>query len=309
MESCAPLASSEAYQAIRMRASAALDTGRSRPEASYQRPPSTAKDWCSQAVARPREVSAMAREPPSDTTAASPACVRQPYGVAPGSSKSPLVSEAKKKGSAAEVVVGDAVGSSVGRRRRRRWRAGREFRRVHVERGAARRGLRDHPQASVRGIRRRHDGGNLDELPARRRLPDVLLARDADADVLAVDELEAHLHSTHRGVGAATAAEPYARRVLGARVDRHARGLRHQGEVARPAGGDFPRRVARLNGVVDDLEGPTRGRSPTVIAVLEAAVRQQVLLLGRGLRADGAGGEGDNCERADEQRERSGTPH
>ena len=78
VESCAPLASSEAYQATRMRARATSETGRSRPAASYQRPPSTVTAWCSQAVAAPREVREADRELPSDATRASPACVRQP---------------------------------------------------------------------------------------------------------------------------------------------------------------------------------------------------------------------------------------
>ena len=78
VESCAPLASSEAYQATRMRASEAFETVWSRPLASYQRPASIANDWCSQAVARPREVSVIAREPPADATRAAPAWARQP---------------------------------------------------------------------------------------------------------------------------------------------------------------------------------------------------------------------------------------
>ena len=78
VESCGPLASSEAYQATRMRARPALGPGQSRPAAWYQRPPSTVKDWCSQATAVPFEVSDAAREPPSEVTRAFPAWARQP---------------------------------------------------------------------------------------------------------------------------------------------------------------------------------------------------------------------------------------
>ena len=73
MASCAPLASPDAYQATRMRASEALETVRSRPLASYQRSASTANDWCSQAVERPREVSVTVRESPSVEAKTAPA--------------------------------------------------------------------------------------------------------------------------------------------------------------------------------------------------------------------------------------------
>ena len=124
VESCAPLASSEAYQATRTRASEAFETARSRPPASYQRPPSTAKDWCSQAVELPREVSMAPREPSSETTRTAPAWARQPYGVSPGSSKSPFVSATKNVGIASGVgtdtgaLGAGAVGGGAVRSRR-----------------------------------------------------------------------------------------------------------------------------------------------------------------------------------------------
>ena len=93
-----------------MRASEAFETVRSRPRASYHLPACTAKDWCSQAVAPPFEVSAINREPSADETTASAAWVRQPHGVFPGSSKSPFMSEAKKVGTDSSTGGGSPMG-------------------------------------------------------------------------------------------------------------------------------------------------------------------------------------------------------
>ena len=310
VESCGPLASSEAYQATRMRARATSETGRSRPAASYQRPPSTVTAWCSQAVAAPREVREADREPPSEATRASPACARQPYGVSPGSSKPPLLSEAKCDG-ASSGAGGGGRGHGRGLDRCGRRGSGREHRRVDVEGRASPCSLGGHPHAGVRGTGWCSRGTDLDELPAPGRVRE-LAVNALDTGAALIEELQGDQWVPHPRIGGVIEVlgirkERDAECVLGERLGWHALVPGHQREGSGTERGHLPRGLAWVIWLGDDLERAA-GSQPTIGVVLEAAVGEQVGWLALRLRVDPAGGgEGGDCERAGDQREQPGT--